>query len=193
MIGFLRFNVVGNRARGGRPGHGGPRENRHRFSGGLSGLLTLLRTLLRALLARHLRFQQLTRKPLPDEGMALLMLLKSVQMEFERAEDLKRFKQRVDAVRRKLLAAGWRDEMPTRGVPMSAWPALSSLLTTLLVHRHTLETRPKPGEDFRTRPPIHAGLVARYLIQAASRFAHACELEGLAAELEWERLGACWS
>jgi putative transposase len=65
---------------------------------------------------------------------------------------------------------------------------LSSLLTALIVHRHTLETRPKPGEEVRTLPPIHAGLVARCLIQWAFMFSRACSLEGVEAELEWARL-----
>jgi hypothetical protein len=68
---------------------------------------------------------------------------------------------------------------------------LSSLLTTLIVHRHNLETRPKQGQDVRTLPPIHAGLVARCLIQWAHCFARACALEGVDAELEWERLAQC--
>jgi len=65
---------------------------------------------------------------------------------------------------------------------------ISSVLTALIVHRHTLETRPAQEGAPRTVPPLHAGLVSKCLIQWAYSFARACALEGDEAVLEWARL-----
>jgi hypothetical protein len=65
---------------------------------------------------------------------------------------------------------------------------ISSLLTALIVHRHTLETRPPQEGSARTLPPLHAGLVSKCLIQWAYSFARACALRGDEATREWERL-----
>ncbi|MGH3148036.1 MAG: transposase, partial [Rubrobacter sp.] len=65
---------------------------------------------------------------------------------------------------------------------------IASILTALLVHRHTLQTRPAPGSKVRTRPPIHAGLVAKCLLQWSDSIARAFHLEGDAATAEWHRL-----
>lgn len=67
---------------------------------------------------------------------------------------------------------------------------VASILTGLLVHKHVLETRPAREDEKRTRPPLHHGLVARYLIQAADRVARAFEFEGEAASKEWDRIAA---
>ncbi|MHB8876859.1 MAG: IS4 family transposase [Myxococcaceae bacterium] len=67
---------------------------------------------------------------------------------------------------------------------------IASVITGLLVHKHTLETRPaRPGEQ-RTRPPLHQGLVAKCLLQWSYSVARAFELEGDAAAREWDRLAA---
>lgn len=65
---------------------------------------------------------------------------------------------------------------------------VSSILTSLIVHRHTLETKPKRVAAARTVPPIHPGLVAKCLVQWAYRFGVASNLEGVAATQEWARL-----
>jgi putative transposase len=67
---------------------------------------------------------------------------------------------------------------------------ISSVLTALIVHRHTLETRPQKESAKRLLPPLHAMLVAKCLVQWAHSFGRACELEGDEAADEWNRLAA---
>jgi hypothetical protein len=65
---------------------------------------------------------------------------------------------------------------------------IASILTGLLIHKHTLETRPVREGAARTVPPIHQGLVAKCLLQWAYSIARVFELEGSAADAEWDRL-----
>lgn len=67
---------------------------------------------------------------------------------------------------------------------------IASVLTGMLVHKHTLETRPATPEEQRTRAPLHHGLVSKCLIQWAVGIAFAFELEGDAASKRWNQLGA---
>lgn len=67
---------------------------------------------------------------------------------------------------------------------------IASVLTGMLVHKHTLETRPAQPCDQRTRPPLHQGLVSKCLIQWAAGIALAFELEGEAATKRWAHLAA---
>jgi hypothetical protein len=65
---------------------------------------------------------------------------------------------------------------------------ISSVIVNSIVHAHNRET---PTNDTqRTRPPLHAGLVARMLATAAFRIASAFELDGDEATQEWEKLMA---
>lgn len=63
---------------------------------------------------------------------------------------------------------------------------ISSILVNSIVHAHNRVTPTKVAQ--RTRPPLHAGLVARMLATAALRIADACELEGEAALVEWTKI-----
>ena len=65
---------------------------------------------------------------------------------------------------------------------------ISSIITGLLVHKHNLATRPAHAGAGRTVAPVHHGLVARCLVQWAYSIARIFELEGAAAEAEWNRL-----
>ena len=67
---------------------------------------------------------------------------------------------------------------------------IASVITGLLVHKHTLETRPAHLGEERTRPPLHQGLVSKCLIQWAYNIASTFELEGDAATRRWDRLAA---
>ena len=67
---------------------------------------------------------------------------------------------------------------------------IASILTGLLVHKHTLQTRPSREGEQRTVAPIHQGLVSKCLLQWAYSIARAFELVGDAADREWERLAA---
>jgi hypothetical protein len=63
---------------------------------------------------------------------------------------------------------------------------ISSILVNSIVHTHNRATPTKAG--VRTRPPLHAGLVARMLATAAFRIADALEREGDDATSEWNKL-----
>lgn len=65
---------------------------------------------------------------------------------------------------------------------------IASILSTLLVHKHTIETRPKKPGDARTQPPLHPIVLARGLDKASLSIARAFELEGRAAQQEWQRI-----
>jgi hypothetical protein len=65
---------------------------------------------------------------------------------------------------------------------------IASILTALLVHKHTLQTRPARDDAQRTVAPIHQGLVSKCLLQWAYSIARAFELDGEAADREWDRL-----
>lgn len=63
---------------------------------------------------------------------------------------------------------------------------ISSILVNSIVHTHNRATPTKA--DVRTRPPLHAGLVARMLATSAFRIADAFEREGDDATSEWNKL-----
>ena len=63
---------------------------------------------------------------------------------------------------------------------------ISSILVNALVHRHNRLTPLTSGR--RTRPPLHAGLVARMLATAAMRIADACAGDVPDAKAEWRAL-----
>jgi hypothetical protein len=65
---------------------------------------------------------------------------------------------------------------------------ISSVIVNAIVHAHNRATPTK--NDRRTRPPLHAGLVARMLATAAFRIAGAFELHGDEATQEWEKIAA---
>lgn len=65
---------------------------------------------------------------------------------------------------------------------------ISSVIVNSIVHAHNRVTPTKDAQ--RTRPPLHAGLVARMLATAAFRIASAFELVGDEATQEWEKLVA---
>lgn len=65
---------------------------------------------------------------------------------------------------------------------------ISSILTALIVHLNTLDTRPAQKGGERTKPPLHASLVAKCLIQWNASVADAMNLEGPAAKRAWDRL-----
>lgn len=67
---------------------------------------------------------------------------------------------------------------------------IASVLTGILVHKHTLETRPVTPDADRTRPPLHHGLVSKCLIQWAAGIAIAFDLKGDAATQRWNQLAA---
>jgi hypothetical protein len=67
---------------------------------------------------------------------------------------------------------------------------IASVLTGMLVHKHTLETRPEAPGAQRTRPPIHHGLLSKCLIQWAVGIALAFELKGAAATERWDKIAA---
>ena len=67
---------------------------------------------------------------------------------------------------------------------------IASVLTGILVHKHTLETRPARVGDQRTRPPLHQGLVSKCLLQWAVGIALVFELEGAAATNRWNQLAS---
>ena len=68
---------------------------------------------------------------------------------------------------------------------------IASVLTGMLVHKHTLQTRPSREGEQRTVAPIHQGLVSKCLRQWSYSIARAFELVGDAADREWERLAGC--
>ena len=63
---------------------------------------------------------------------------------------------------------------------------ISSVLVNSIVHAHNRVTPTKTAQ--RTRPPLHAGLVARMLATAAFRIADAYERDGDDALVEWTKL-----
>lgn len=63
---------------------------------------------------------------------------------------------------------------------------ISSVIVNSVVHTHNRVTPTKNKQ--RTRPPLHAGLVARMLATAAFRIAEAFERDGDDATQEWEKL-----
>jgi putative transposase len=63
---------------------------------------------------------------------------------------------------------------------------VASILITAIVNRHNLAERPTGAP--RTAAPLHHGLVARMVAQAAFRIAEAFECEGEDAIAEWDRL-----
>ena len=65
---------------------------------------------------------------------------------------------------------------------------ISSILTALVVHLNTLATRPAKKGGERTKPPLHAQLVAKCLIQWNASVTDAMNLEGPAALRAWDRL-----
>lgn len=65
---------------------------------------------------------------------------------------------------------------------------ISSILTALVVHLNNLATRPATKGGERTKPPLHAQLVAKCLIQWNASVADAMNLEGPAADRAWDRL-----
>lgn len=65
---------------------------------------------------------------------------------------------------------------------------ISSILTALVVHLNTLATRPATKGGERTKPPLHAQLVAKCLIQWNASFTDAMNLDGAAADRAWDRL-----
>ena len=67
---------------------------------------------------------------------------------------------------------------------------IASILTGMLVHKHVLETRPARQGAQRTVAPLHHGLVSKCLLQWAYSIARACELTGVSAVNEWDRLAA---
>ena len=67
---------------------------------------------------------------------------------------------------------------------------IASVLTGLLVHKQTLETRPARPGDQRTRPPLHQGLVSKCLLQWGAGIALTFDLEGEAATKRWNQLAA---
>lgn len=64
---------------------------------------------------------------------------------------------------------------------------ISSILVSLIVHRHNLAVA-RRTESTRTEAPLHHGLVARMLATCALRIADALELPGAQADAEWEHL-----
>jgi len=79
-------------------------------------LLPLARCLLPAWTGNPIELTQ-------EDGTDLLRLLATVRVRFKRTEDLRRFDRLMRAVRRKLLAAGWEEQVPLPGVPMVSFPA----------------------------------------------------------------------
>jgi DDE family transposase len=65
---------------------------------------------------------------------------------------------------------------------------ISSVLVNSIVHTHNRVTPTKA--DRRTRPPLHAGLVARMLATAAFRITDTLELSADAAAAEWDKIAA---
>lgn len=66
---------------------------------------------------------------------------------------------------------------------------ISSVLVNAIVHAHNRVTPTKA--DRRTRPPLHAGLVARMLATAAFRISDVLELDdAVAAASEWDKIAA---
>ncbi len=65
---------------------------------------------------------------------------------------------------------------------------VGSILTNLIVHKHSLETRPKKPAEVRTKPPLHPILLGRALAQASLSLAQAFELTGSEAKKEWQRI-----
>lgn len=72
---------------------------------------------------------------------------------------------------------------------------IASILTALLVHRHSLKTRPKARNAPRTQAPLHQRLVGLALIGAARNIARAFLLEGQDATAEWNHIAGvlCFS
>ncbi len=64
---------------------------------------------------------------------------------------------------------------------------VASILVCLLTHRHRLRTRPRRGAT-RTQPPIHPQTLGRKLVFACLRIETALDLEGRAAQDEWNKL-----
>lgn len=65
---------------------------------------------------------------------------------------------------------------------------LASIITAILVHRHHINTRPKPGTE-RTEAPLHPMQVARVLYKHADTIAYAMELEEWGQE---EKAAIAW-
>jgi putative transposase len=72
---------------------------------------------------------------------------------------------------------------------------IASILTALLVHRHSLKTRPKAKGAARTQAPLHQRLLGLALVGAARNIARAFLLEGDAAKAEWNHIAGvlCFS
>lgn len=65
---------------------------------------------------------------------------------------------------------------------------IASIMVGSIVHIHNRATQSKTAA--RDRPPLHHGLVARMLAQAAFTIAGTFELEGTRSTREWDRLAA---
>jgi hypothetical protein len=66
---------------------------------------------------------------------------------------------------------------------------LSSMLASLIVHRHRLSvgSAPRPGTE-RTVPPLHPQSIARAMGSTAMRIAATLELQGEQAASEWQKI-----